>query len=390
MLGVATHPAMKGNGRASYPATAWFRAANASGNRAGLLPACPAGQAPDPGVFTAAVARWRALERLREFRSRLYGCLDRRADALFELADAVLCADHAVTSLVQVSLEPEFTRGHGALYDALSAGRIDDEGLFSLLAGELPQAIDGPEARAWIAEHDVIDRGLLETALAGLPRATPRRCGTHAPGGAGSGSRSTRPPIPAGRVVLPGPGARPQRRLPLQGLVQDRPGLGVPVHRRDRAPAHRLGRPRRRRAHHARDPHSATIAQVKNVLRRLRAAGHGRRPRRCSSSTPATAPPPSPTGSSAARSTSWSGSPPARCSTPSPSPGKASTAALRAAGLRCTAWNRGTSRPPQRAAARAAGRSPCPRTRSRMRPSSCRTPRSTALSAPRPGTASAP
>ena len=135
-----------------------------------LLPACPAGQAPDPGVFTAAVARWRALERLREFRSRLYGCLARRADALFELAGAVLCADHAVTSLVQVSLEPEFTRGHGALYDALSAGRIDDEGLFSLLAGELPQAIDGPEARAWIAEHDVIDRGLLETALAGLPQ----------------------------------------------------------------------------------------------------------------------------------------------------------------------------------------------------------------------------
>jgi DDE superfamily endonuclease len=139
------------------------------GTGSALLPACPAGQAPDPGVFTAAVARWRALERLREFRSRLYGCLARRADALFELADAVLCADHAVTSLVQVSLEPEFTRGHGALYDALSAGRIDDEGLFSLLAGELPQAVDGPEARAWIAEHDVIDRGLLETALAGLP-----------------------------------------------------------------------------------------------------------------------------------------------------------------------------------------------------------------------------
>lgn len=35
------------------------------------LSACLAGQAPDPGVFAAAVARWRALERLREFRSRL-------------------------------------------------------------------------------------------------------------------------------------------------------------------------------------------------------------------------------------------------------------------------------------------------------------------------------
>jgi hypothetical protein len=120
-------------------------------------------------VFTAAVARWRALERLREFRSRLYGCLARRADALFKLADAVLCADHAVTSPVRLCLEPEFTRGHGALYDALSAGRIDDERLFSLLATELPQAADGPEALAWIAEHDVIDRQILEKALAGLP-----------------------------------------------------------------------------------------------------------------------------------------------------------------------------------------------------------------------------
>jgi hypothetical protein len=134
-----------------------------------LLPACRAGQAPDPGVFADAVARYRALERLRGFRQSLYECLAARTDALFELADAVLCADHAVTSLVQMCLEPEFTRGHGALYDALAAGRIDDEKLFCLLAAELPQAVDGPEARGWVAEHDMTDRGLLEKALAGLP-----------------------------------------------------------------------------------------------------------------------------------------------------------------------------------------------------------------------------
>ena len=131
------------------------------------VPSAPAG-APDPSVFTSAVARYRALERLRAFRESLYECLNARADALFELADAVLCADHAVTSLVRLCLEPEFTRGHGALYDALSAGRIDDEKLLCLLSEELPGAVDGPEARAWIAEHDVIDRGLLEQALAGL------------------------------------------------------------------------------------------------------------------------------------------------------------------------------------------------------------------------------
>jgi hypothetical protein len=36
---------------------------------------------PDPALFAAAVVRYRALEKLREFRSRLYACLARRADA---------------------------------------------------------------------------------------------------------------------------------------------------------------------------------------------------------------------------------------------------------------------------------------------------------------------
>jgi DDE superfamily endonuclease len=80
-----------------------------------------------------------------------------------------LCADHAVTSLVQLSLEAEFTRGHGALYDALAAGRIDEEAFAALLTGTLPPLADGEQGRAWIAEHDTIDYGLLEAALAGLP-----------------------------------------------------------------------------------------------------------------------------------------------------------------------------------------------------------------------------
>ena len=112
---------------------------------------------------------------LRDFRARLHGCLTTRADALFELADAVLCAGRPVSSLVQLSLEPEFRRGHGALYDALAAGRVDDERLFSLLAEALPPLVDGPEARAWIAGHDVIDRRLLDRALAGVPAADAAR-----------------------------------------------------------------------------------------------------------------------------------------------------------------------------------------------------------------------
>jgi hypothetical protein len=115
------------------------------------------------------VARYQACQALREFRVRLYGCLTARADACFELCDAILCADHAVTSLVQLSLVPAFRRGHGALYAALADGQIDQEAFAALLAGTLPQLADGAEGRAWVAEHDTIDYGLLERALAGVP-----------------------------------------------------------------------------------------------------------------------------------------------------------------------------------------------------------------------------
>ena len=160
-----------------------------------------------------------------------------------------------MTSLVQLCLEPEFTRGHGALYDALSAGRIDDERFSCLLASELPQAVDGPEARAWIAEHDVIDHGLLEKALAGLPAddAAQVRDACARWARLRFAVDATAYPRPDA-WCSPGPGARAQRRLPLPGLVQDRARLGIPAHRGHRAPAHRVGRPGRRGAYRARDP----------------------------------------------------------------------------------------------------------------------------------------
>jgi hypothetical protein len=139
------------------------------GGAAGGPAAGGAPEPPDPGQVADATARYQAYRALGEFRARLYECLTARPDSSFDLIDAILCADHAVTSLVRLSLVPEFRRGHGALYDALSAGKIDDERFFALLAGTLPQAVDGPEAREWIAEHDVTDRGLLEKALAGVP-----------------------------------------------------------------------------------------------------------------------------------------------------------------------------------------------------------------------------
>jgi hypothetical protein len=123
----------------------------------------------DPAQAAAALVRYQAWRALREFRARLYGCLTARPDAAFELADAILCADHAVTSLAELSLVPEFRRGHGALYDALAAGRIDEEKLAALLTGMLPPLVDGDQGRAWVAGHDRIDYGLLEAALAGVP-----------------------------------------------------------------------------------------------------------------------------------------------------------------------------------------------------------------------------
>jgi hypothetical protein len=70
--------------------------------------------------------------------------LTRRADALFELSDAVLCADGPVRSLVELSLVGEQRRGHGGLYDALAAGEVDVSRLRRALATvPLPRAADG-------------------------------------------------------------------------------------------------------------------------------------------------------------------------------------------------------------------------------------------------------
>jgi DDE superfamily endonuclease len=86
----------------------------------------------------------RARELLAGFRRELYRCFTARADALFELADAVLCADGPVKTLVGLSLAPEHQRGHGALYDAVNCGRVEIARLRRALAGlPLPAWPDG-------------------------------------------------------------------------------------------------------------------------------------------------------------------------------------------------------------------------------------------------------
>lgn len=74
-----------------------------------------------------------SLTALHDFRAALYACFERRADALFELTDALLTAT-PVPSPVHLSLAPLHRRGWGSLYAALVHGTIDTTAVRSLLA----------------------------------------------------------------------------------------------------------------------------------------------------------------------------------------------------------------------------------------------------------------
>jgi len=88
-----------------------------------------------PSVLPAYPDPPAALARLQAFRAGLHTCYTRRANALFDLADALLSASGPVASLPHLSLEPAHRRGWGSLYAALARGRIDAERLRDLLAG---------------------------------------------------------------------------------------------------------------------------------------------------------------------------------------------------------------------------------------------------------------
>ena len=87
------------------------------------------------------------LDVLRAFRDSLYRCFERRADALFELGDALLSAG-VVSSPVHLSLQPSHRRGWGSLYAALNRGRIDTAALRKLLARHSLAVRDGPPVYA--------------------------------------------------------------------------------------------------------------------------------------------------------------------------------------------------------------------------------------------------
>jgi hypothetical protein len=104
-------------------------------------------------------------DRLVGFRAGLYRCFHRRADALFDLLDAVLTAPGPVRSLVELSQEKAFRRGWGALYDGLARGRIDVPALAGLIATSWQPADAGPvkiavDVSAWPRPDAVTSPGL--------------------------------------------------------------------------------------------------------------------------------------------------------------------------------------------------------------------------------------
>ncbi|MFC8016248.1 NF041680 family putative transposase [Streptomyces cinereoruber] len=92
----------------------------------------------------AATPASEAFEVLSRFRAEFYDCLYARGDALFELTDALLCADGPVKTRGELSLAVEHRRGHGAMYAALDRGWLEPARLRRALAGlPLPRAADG-------------------------------------------------------------------------------------------------------------------------------------------------------------------------------------------------------------------------------------------------------
>lgn len=79
-------------------------------------------------------------EALIGFRRDLRGCLRPWGDALFEMADAMICSVAPVSSVPGLSLEAEFRRSQASLYKALARGRVDEDRLRRLLVASRPDA----------------------------------------------------------------------------------------------------------------------------------------------------------------------------------------------------------------------------------------------------------
>jgi hypothetical protein len=174
---------------------------------------------------------------LAAFRAGLYRCFAKRPDALFELADALVCKPERVHMLAELSLEPECRRGHGGVYDAVSCGEVRIARLRRALAG-LPLPA-WPDGRIRLAAD--VSNWLRPDA-----ETSPERLFCHCYA-RGRGNAQMIPGWPYSLVAALEPG-RTSWTLPLDAV--------------------RLGP--------ADDATAVTAAQVRSVVARLIAAGHWR------------------------------------------------------------------------------------------------------------------
>src|SRR5262249_6542938 len=99
---------------------------------------------------------------LQAFRQELYQALRRRADALFELSDAVLTAAGPLTA-ARLSLEPAFRRRWPSASDALSDGSLEVGRARALVGAALAdQELSGPEV--WALDGTVWPRPAAKTS----------------------------------------------------------------------------------------------------------------------------------------------------------------------------------------------------------------------------------
>jgi hypothetical protein len=194
-----------------------------------------AGGWAEGGTGPGPAGRDLALGRLAGFRRELYRCLGRRADALFEACDAVLCRQERVHMLAELSLEPECRRGHGAVYDALNCGEVRIGRLRRALASLPPPAWDDGRIRLACDVSNWL-RPDAETS--------PERLFCHCYA-RGKGNKQLIPGWPYSFIAALGPG-RTSWALPLD--------------------AARLGPDD--------DPTEVTAAQLRDVAARLAGAGH--------------------------------------------------------------------------------------------------------------------
>jgi hypothetical protein len=99
------------------------------------------------GVITQEVAQ----EYARQFRTEVYGTFHRRADAVFDLIDALAC-DTQARSPVELSLSPFFRQQYASLYKGLKAWEYDAAALDMVLLRALPE----PELggfRLWVLDE---------------------------------------------------------------------------------------------------------------------------------------------------------------------------------------------------------------------------------------------